>query len=155
MYLEMLQQSYGDALEKQACMEKQALNAMQLIQMGRRFAARGKLDRFEQLIAKRNKAVAPASDTFNKRIRRAVDELAPKAYLERQRLGRFDGPVSKQYTRAIERLPYDPSTTGIITWHSKNNPDAFINMVNMPYPIGEVSHSTLADWAYRLRNMGL
>ena len=153
MYLEMLQQMYGAALEKQA-MEKQALNPMQLVQMGRRFAARGKVDRFGQLIAKRNNAVRHSSNAVTTR-GRVLDELAPKASLEKRWLGHLDGPVGKQYTAAARRHPYGPETTGHLTWLSKNNPDEFINRVNMPDTIGEVSHSTLADWSSRLRDMGL
>ena len=144
---------YSAELEKQA-MEKQALNPMQLIQMGRRFAARGKMDRFGQLIAKRNKAVMPSSNAYATRAR-VLDELGPKAYLEQRWLGHVDGPVCKQYAAAAKRYPDDSAMTRYLTRLSKDDPDRFIDMVNLPDAIGPVSHSTLADWSSRLRDMGL
>ena len=56
MYLEILQQKYGAALEKQA-MEKQALNLAKLLSMARNAGKQDKLYRFASRLKQRNKAI--------------------------------------------------------------------------------------------------
>lgn len=152
MYLEMLQQRYGAAMEKQA-MEKQALNPMQLVQMGRRFAARGKMDRFGQLIAKRNNVIKN-TDVFAKR-RELNNKLMDKALEEYDWLGHTRGPAFKQYRVVRKRNPDSSLTQENLQRLKSENPDLFALELESSRPMGAVRPDILADWSHRLRNMGL
>ena len=148
MYLEMLQQRYGAELEKQA-MEKQALNPMQLVQMGRRFVGRGKMDRFERLIAKRNKAV---DNVIRDRV---LDKVArqPGAFKELKWQGDISGPVHTAYRRALRRSP--GTDAGYINRRISDDPTYAISLLRENRTMGRVDPDTLADWSEFLRSVDL
>ena len=151
MYLEMLQQMYGAALEKQA-MEKQALNPMQLVQMGRRFAAKNKMGRFNQLIAKRNNAITN-SNAFATR-RQKFEDLLDDANAEQKWLNHKNGPVYSQFRSAMRRTPDPVTSQEVLQWY-KNDPAALKGAFNFQAPMGTVSPGELADWSDTLYKMGL
>ena len=152
MYLEMLYNRYGSELEKQA-MEKQALNPRQLIQLGRGFAARGKMDRFSQLINKRNNIIRNTNVFANRQ--RLNDKLRDKALVEYDWLGHADGPVYKQYKAAYKRSPAYRLTQDYLHTLSNEQPGNFLEMIDLPHPMGEASPNVLANWSSKLHNMGL
>jgi hypothetical protein len=145
MYLEILQQLYGASLEKQA-MEKQALNPMQLVRMGRRFAGRGKMDRFNQLIKKRNAAVNQVTPSrYGK-----MSQLIEPVLMERDWLGHARGPVSRQYRTAVRRSPHGHSLDDLRD-QSGYNHERFIKSLSAPYTAGATDPSELAELSAFLR----
>ena len=156
MYLEMLQQIYGAALEKQA-MEKQALNPMQLVQMGRRFVGRGKMDRFNQLLNKRNAAIRKVGPSRLDKVRDVHDP----AYAEREWLGHADGPVNRQYRSALRRFvdPQQPEgermsylrdkARGYVDEHKR-----YIESLSRPYTTSTIGPQDLSGLSAYLRQHG-
>ena len=153
MYLEMLQQRYGAELEKQAGMEKQALNPMQLMQMGRSFAGRGKLERFNQLLNKRNAAIKKVSDSrFDK-----AHSLRDLASQEVAWLGSSKGPISRQYSRASRRLI--PSTNESDNmrrlWnYGSGSPKEYVEALSTPNTTSIIEPKDLANLSSFLRQYG-
>jgi hypothetical protein len=81
-----------------------------LIQMATTFARRGKLDRFNKLLAKRNSAM---DKVYRKRVA-AEEALKPAAELEQTILGGNVGPALKAYQRAVARVPHDVGVRGSV-----------------------------------------
>jgi hypothetical protein len=142
MYLEMLYNKYGSALEKQA-MEKQALNPMQLVQMGRRFAAKGNLDRFGQLVAKRNNVIKN-TDVFAKR-KAIADDMHRRAAAEFKWLG-HSGPSNDKWLSAARRTQ-DTLTPIFAPQYMTKGPERFGKLLNSPGTLGAVSPDELATWS--------
>lgn len=152
MYLEMLQQRYGAALEKQA-MEKQALSPMQLMQMGRSFAGRGKLERFNQLLNKRNAAIKKVFDSRRDKAR-SLRDLASQ---EVAWLGSSKGPISRQYSRAKRRFipATDESENMRSLWNfGGGNPKAYVEALSGPNTASTVTPKDLANLSSFLRQYG-
>ena len=92
-------------------MEKSAgLPPARLIQLATTFARRGKLDRFNKLLSKRNSAM---DKVYRKRVA-AEEALKPAAELEQTILGGNVGPALKAYQRAVARVPHDVGVRGIV-----------------------------------------
>lgn len=156
MYLEMLQQRYGATLEKQA-MEKQALNPMQLVQMGRRFVGRGKMDRFNQLIAKRNAAI----DKVRKSRADKFQKLEDPAYAEREWLGHANGPVNRQYRgathRFIDQAPEWTNLAYLRDRYSAYTPDGvaqYVKALSRPYTASTMQPQDLSGLSAFFRRNG-
>ena len=149
MYLEMLYNRYGAELEKQA-MEKQALSPMKLLLMGRRFAARDKMDRFAELLAKRNRVIKN-TDVFAKR-QMLADDLAKKSEEEFKWLHR-SGPVDRRWARAYDRSPLIYSTKDLHRM-LKQDINKFLYYTQEGRPSKAIGPHVLAEWSSKL-NQGL
>ena len=129
-------------------MEKQALNPMQLVRMGRRFVGRGKMDRFNQLIKKRNAAVNQVTPS---RYGKMVQLIEPNI-MEQDWLGHARGPVSRQYSTAVRRSPRGHSLEDFREAYDVNySPKSYINALSKPYTAGVTDPSELAELSSFLR----
>ena len=81
-------------------MEKQALNLGQLMRMAKTFASRGKLNRFDDLLYKRQRAL---HKVYGSRLQQ-VNDAAVAANMERKLTQSF-GPAAREAARLKNRIP--------------------------------------------------
>lgn len=124
---------------KKAGIEKRALNGAQLISMAQTFARRGKLDRFEDLLANRAKAITKVEDA-----RKAIENsLSTRAIQEYDLLGSAIGPAQLAYERAFFRQPM-----GNMRYYSK---DTGTRGLYAPNPIKGAFLGPIIDTVRNLR----
>lgn len=113
-------------------MEKQALNLAQLMRMSNTFASRGKLNHFNKLLAKRQRAL---EKVYGSRLQQ-LDDAAVAAHNE-YKATRSLGPAAREALRQENRLPY--AWDGV-DWRLHNiynnikNPGLVRNMISSPAP---------------------
>lgn len=88
-------------------MEKRALNAAQLLRMGRNFALRGKMDRFNKLMDRRAQA-AVSSKVLNSRTQAYSDALDEYKSTKDYLLDGDASPALNKLHSAEKRLPNNP-----------------------------------------------
>jgi hypothetical protein len=86
-------------------MEKQALNAAQLLRIGHNFALRGKMDRFNTLMDRRAQA---ASKVFNSRMKAWRDAVDKHDHIEDYLLAGDANHALPKMQAAWNRVPSDP-----------------------------------------------
>lgn len=134
-------------------MEKRALNTAHLMQMARTFASRGKADRFNKLLAKRQEAlesVTPVRDKLTK-------DLALLLHKEKERLGYYPESLLEEGLRRNARRPIDGADIAERMLHRFAKPDIH---AWVKHPISLSAFNPGKDYAYgvyntmhKLRNM--
>ena len=135
-----------DFLIKSAGMEKQALNTARLMQMARTFASRGKADRFNKLLAKRQEAlerVTPVRDKLTK-------DLLPILQKEKERLGYRPESLLKEVFRRGNRVPAVGADIAERVLHRFVNPEP---RAWSKQPLSLSSFNPGKDYAYGVYNM--
>ena len=126
-------------------MEKQALNTARLMQMARTFASRGKVGRFNKLLAKRQEAlerVSPVRDKLTK-------DLLPTLQKENERLGYRPEPLLKEVLRRNARRTADGADRAERMLHRFANPEIY---AWEKLPISLSAFNPGRDYAYGIYN---
>lgn len=130
---------------KKAGIEKRALNAAQLINMAQNFARRGKLNRFETLLKKREKAL---ENVQGSRMATA-DDLADRAYQEWDLLGGPVGPEFLKYEKARSRVPVVSMAS--LYKNLANKDSSLTRLLYFPNPTEGATLDSISDTVRRLR----